>query len=147
MPDQNQNSENTLEVVVKAIDGEALVLETPNGDLIHWPLNQIPKSLSLGKVLSIKLESMDQSEVEENKKNAESQKIKGHLTTVRDISLEARETSSQKSSDASKKISSLSSASSKEKSLSTIQNPDSTSTSEDSKHARMRKMLENIING
>jgi|GEM_PF-4925455 len=131
MHDQNKNSENRLEVTVQAIDGEALVLETTNGDLIHWPLNQLQKTLPLGKNLILKLEPTDHPPEPESK----SPKIKGYVTTAKDLKTPT-------SSADSKESTTKSPAPSKEITVSAT-----TESEEDPKNARMRKMLEGLING
>lgn len=142
MPDQNKNTENTLEVVVKAIDGEALVLETPNGDLIHWPLNQISKTLSLGKTLNLKLESSD------NPQESPTPKIKGYVTTAKDINTSNQISSSKnpetqdRSSSTKSDVSSSTKSTSKGNSIAISETPN-----EDPKVTRMRKLLENLLNG
>ncbi len=51
-----QQSGNKVEVVVAAIDGENLVLETvPQKNRIHWPLNNIPRPLDVGSTLTLEL--------------------------------------------------------------------------------------------
>jgi hypothetical protein len=142
MPDQNKNTENTLEVVVKAIDGEALVLETPNGDLIHWPLNQLAQPLTLGKNLNLKLESTD------HQSESPSPKIKGYVTTAKDIKTSNQISNSKnleiqdRSSATKKEVSSSTKTSSKETSIAISETPN-----EDPKVIRMRKLLENLLNG
>ncbi|MCC7197407.1 hypothetical protein IT413_04415 [Candidatus Peregrinibacteria bacterium] len=143
MPDQNKNSENSLEVVVKAIDGEALVLETPNGDLIHWPLNQLAKPLTLGKTLNLKLESTDQPQ------ESPAPKIKGYVISAKDIDSTSKQNQAEKDNSSTKIKDSPSSSKvpSKETSLEVTPTTGTVNTPEDPKQTRMRKLLENILNG
>jgi len=149
MPDQNKNSENTLEVVVKALDGEALVLETPNGDLIHWPLNQLAKPLTLGKTLNLKLESTDQPQ------ESPAPKIKGYVISAKDISSSKSQNSPDtknstahgSSATTTKDPTSTSKTSPKETALSITPSQGTVNAPEDPIQTRMRKMLENILNG
>lgn len=146
MPDQDQNSENTLEVVVKALDGEALVLETPNGDLIHWPLNQLAKPLTLGKTLNLKLESTDHPQ------ESPSPKIKGYVISAKDINSQnspdtKNSNPNERSTTTTKDSPSKSKVSPKETSLQITPPPGTVNAPEDPKQTRMRKLLENILNG
>ena len=149
MPDQNKNSENTLEVVVKALDGEALVLETPNGDLIHWPLNQLAKPLTLGKTLNLKLESTDHPQ------ESPAPKIKGYVISAKDINNSKSQNTSdtknsspnESSSPTTKDSSSTSKVSPKETSLQITPPQGTVNAPEDPKQLRMRKLLENLLNG
>ncbi len=54
---QAENTNNTqVEVVVKAIDGDSLVLETiPKGKSILWPILNIPRPLDIGNRLTLEL--------------------------------------------------------------------------------------------
>jgi hypothetical protein len=53
----NQQSDNKVEVVVTAIDGECLVLETvPHKNRICWPLKNIPSPLDIGSRLTLELQ-------------------------------------------------------------------------------------------
>ncbi len=53
------DTENTtkVEVIVTAIDGDNLVLETvPNKNMIRWPLKNIPRPLPVGGRLTLELQ-------------------------------------------------------------------------------------------
>jgi hypothetical protein len=53
----NQQSDNKVEVVVAAIDGDCIVLETvPNKNRICWPLKNIPRPLDIGSRLTLELQ-------------------------------------------------------------------------------------------
>jgi hypothetical protein len=53
----NQQSDNKVEVVVAAIDGDCLVLETvQNKNRICWPLKNIPQPLDIGSRLTLELQ-------------------------------------------------------------------------------------------
>ena len=54
---ETDNSDNKIEVVVTAIDGECLVLETvPYKNRICWPLKNIPRPLDIGSKLTLELQ-------------------------------------------------------------------------------------------
>jgi hypothetical protein len=50
-------SDNKIEVVVTAISGEGIVLETiPEKTRIYWPLKNIPQPLDIGNKLTLELQ-------------------------------------------------------------------------------------------
>ena len=57
-PAPENNEQNVINVTVKAIDGDVLVLETASRDLLRWPLNNIPRPLELGSTLTLELKTI-----------------------------------------------------------------------------------------
>ena len=56
--EKTQNQNNEINATIKAIDNGMLVLETlEDKQLIRWPLDKLPSSLSVGDPLAIKLET------------------------------------------------------------------------------------------
>jgi hypothetical protein len=54
---------------IKAIENGMLILETPDQQLIRWPLNKLPQSVNIGNTISIKLESNDQTSIKQSAVN------------------------------------------------------------------------------
>jgi hypothetical protein len=54
------SNDHKIEVVVTAIDGDSLVLETvTNKKRIHWPIKNIPQPLDIGNRLTLELHQND----------------------------------------------------------------------------------------
>ena len=59
--------DNKIKVVVTAINGEDIVLETvPDKNIVYWPLKNIPQPLNIGSQLTLELR---QDQLQQDKKD------------------------------------------------------------------------------
>lgn len=61
-PAPENNDQSFINVTVKTIDGDVLVLETASHELMRWPLKNIPQPLELGATLTLELKTGKLSE-------------------------------------------------------------------------------------
>ena len=54
---QAQATSAVQSVALKAIDGQSLVLQTKEGEVIYWPINNLPGPIEIGSELAIELKS------------------------------------------------------------------------------------------